>query len=339
MGATTGPGGAIDNTIYSGTLTSAPTLPADVPTADDFQLVDTGIPVSWTASGMLAPGVVFKRTNGAARYWWPLKDLGAKTLRVTSPMSNLAANSVWNGGALANGDAYSAYQLPTYYSQDFGASAVNVTLQDLYEQTAASANLASIVGLGTQRLRVDTGGTLLLALASQWTNCLIRLSASRFGIVISTSIIPVISGGGAIGTGATVLTIAAGTIQVLGCWVSQGVPLVATNGANVQFLREWAMHDCTVPCLQATTQRAGFSAQISTAGQGMSGKGNTGKLVSATIGGGFYYGSAGAAPPFNTACTTDGTPVTIGGVSYAVALLPVVADTFLTPSVTKNVLP
>jgi len=333
LGPVTGPGPTvIDNTIHSGTLTSAPTVPADVPTADDYEIVDTGLPVSWTASGMLAAGVLFKRTNGAARYWYPLKDLTAKTLRTTAPMAAVTQLTTWGGGAMANGDAYTAYALPQYYGQVFGVSALSIQLQQLYIQTQGDDASAWL-----SHLRCQVGGTD--ALIGSFTNCLIRATADR-SIYSGGNFVTTFGGGGAIGDGTKRMFFNNGVYLSTGCWVSQGVGCKVNDKGSLQFEREWAMHDCLgIACLEAVTQWGLIGAMISTAGQGMSGKGNTGKLISVSGGGGFYYGFAGAAPPFIAGSTTDANPVQIAANNYTVANCPAVADTLLSPTVTKNTLP
>ena len=79
--------------------------------ADDNQLVDASVPASFTASGMLADGVLFQRTNGTAAYWWAAKDLGGAapncTLRTGNPFVLSGAVTT-----LANGDSYTASTVP-----------------------------------------------------------------------------------------------------------------------------------------------------------------------------------------------------------------------------------
>lgn len=339
LGSVTGPAGAIDNTLYTGSLTSAPTVPADVPTADDYEIVDTAIPVSYTASGLLAAGVLFQRTNGAARYWWALKDLGSKTLRVTAPMADITALTTWGGGAMANGDTYKAFQLPSFYNQDWGYGPM-VFVRQVNDITPFDSNAfgTDAPGKACVRRRCDIGGADNIYMSS-WSNCLIRLAGNRGASNCTPHTNATLSGGGAIGTGALVLSFLAGNFKIAGCWTTQGVAVKTNDGARVQFEREWAMHDCTVPCLQPTTPNSSISFVGPTAGQGMSGKGNTSSLVLTNIGGEFYYGFSGAAPPFNTACTSDAAPIVIGANSYTVAQMPAANDTALIATVVKATLP
>lgn len=102
--------------IYTGTITSW-TAQALGPAADDNQLVDSGIPVSYTASGLLAAGVIFQdAARGAA--WWGAKDLGSKTLRSTVPCDS-TANTLLTPVA---GDTYTASTLPKIGTLGFNGS-------------------------------------------------------------------------------------------------------------------------------------------------------------------------------------------------------------------------
>ncbi|RPJ39789.1 MAG: hypothetical protein EHM35_01395, partial [Planctomycetaceae bacterium] len=118
LGATTGFGGAaVDNTLYTGTVTGFVGM-ANAPTADDIELTDSAIPVSYTASGLLASGVLFRRNSGGAVvHWYALKDLASKTIRITSPFANTGQN---NYQTLTNGDGYSAYAMWQFPSQQWG---------------------------------------------------------------------------------------------------------------------------------------------------------------------------------------------------------------------------
>jgi len=104
--------------IYTGAVTTF-TPQATTLAADDNELVDAGIPVSFTASGLLANGALFKRTTSTASYWWACADLGTKTLRTSVPA---AANNNSIVNPLAS-DTYAAYQLPQVPTLGFARSA------------------------------------------------------------------------------------------------------------------------------------------------------------------------------------------------------------------------
>jgi hypothetical protein len=92
--------------IHNGTITTS-TPGAAAPTADNGdRIADTGLPVSWTASGMLADAILFKRTNSTALWWWGAKDLGTKVLRISRPNDGAGTET-----ALATNDTYTAYSL------------------------------------------------------------------------------------------------------------------------------------------------------------------------------------------------------------------------------------
>lgn len=75
----------LTNALYTGTI-STYTKSAAAPNHDlGDRITDTGIPVSYTASGLAANGVLFKRTSSTETYWWGAADLASKTLR-TSPL-------------------------------------------------------------------------------------------------------------------------------------------------------------------------------------------------------------------------------------------------------------
>lgn len=333
VGATTGPGGALDTTLYSGSVTSR-VVAADVPSADDMQIGDTAIPVSFTASGLLADGVMFKRLNGSARYWWALRDLGSKTIRVTAPMSNLTGLTSYGGGAVIVGDTYAAYLLPIWYQQDFGAASFNVLTQEVFDQSPFVSTLQpGQIGYAVGRDRNFIGGAALLVGGVENRNNMISATAGPRTMISGTPNSTTVLGGGARGNGTNVLGFFADVFVIAGCWISEGVPINTNDGGRVQIEKEIAIHDCTggVPCLQSTTAGAVISVTIATGGQGVSGKGNTGKLASATLGGQIYYGFNSALPPWTGASTTDASPILIGATSYALAAIPASADTLLRP--------
>lgn len=98
--------------IYSGAVTSYTPVSTSA-AVDDNELVDSSIPVSFTASGLLADGVFFQRTNSTPVYWWAAKDLGSKTLRTSDVTDDFGLVS------LSPGDAYAAVSLPKIYNVRF----------------------------------------------------------------------------------------------------------------------------------------------------------------------------------------------------------------------------
>lgn len=137
--------------FYSGTITSALTtaVTADLPnTGVRYKFADSAIPVSITASGILAKGVLIQFTHSAAQancFAW--SDLGTKTLQISIPtnMTCGTANSPINigdqpanGGAdvvLTSGDAYACYQMPKMYNLNWNPL-LNVCVQNADVQSS-----------------------------------------------------------------------------------------------------------------------------------------------------------------------------------------------------------
>jgi hypothetical protein len=130
--------------LYSGTITTF-TAGAAAPVADDGDtMADTGIPVSFTASGMLANAILFKRTNSTAAYWWAAKDLGTKTLRISRPTNAATTAAV----VLATNDTYTAYTMPTIGAIRFTRlqSSLAVVVQ-FCEDVASTSGTGPVVAL------------------------------------------------------------------------------------------------------------------------------------------------------------------------------------------------
>lgn len=333
LGPVTGSAGVVDNTLYTGSLTSPPVVPAATPSADDFEITDTAIPASYTASGLLAPGVLFQRTSGAARFWWGLKDLGTKTLRINNPASTATTFGTWNGAGLANGDVYKAFALYTYFSQDFGPDADRVVLSQVIDKTTSF-----VITEGPQTTRVwsaaaqpvfnvpNVGNTLMPMLEVGAGSKTLRLQRPDANSAII--------GGAARANGGTNITLDGGILPLIGGFVSQGVQLAAFDRGCWAIEQIFAMHDLASACLLASGPQSMIAILCLTLNQGMSGMGNSGKLVITQNGGCFYYGGNSALPPFSAASTSDGTPIQNGSVSYAVAQLPTVEETLVAPWLT-----
>lgn len=337
LGPSTGPGPtAHDNTIYSGSVTAV-NVPANTPSADEYTITDSAIPVSYTASGMLATGILFKRTSSTNLNWFALKDNGSKTIRVTNPMNNTGA-STWT--PLAVNDTYTAFQAVKVYAQDFGDWALNVRFDSVDDEGTAT----QVPGFGCQYRRAYRSGASKGIVAGLHVNCLINVTSGT-GQVFSRGeleTVPQFNGGGYKGTGTNALNFLTGHYGLTGIYVCEGLSIVALDGAYVTLESESATHDFTGGANTANYVSKGASAilfQIAQAGQGISGKGNTGKLLQVTQQGTFGYALGGATPPFTGASTTDASPIVIGGSAFAVSSMPAALETVLTPSTFKNTLP
>lgn len=329
LGPTTGFGGAaIDNTLYTGTLSAVQTTPL-APSTNDTSITDAGIPVSYTASGLLAPGIIFRRPAGAGPSveWLGAKDKGAKTLRISPPLLNTTALLT----NLAPGDAYSAFQMWKIFDQDFGAFASRVRFDSLDDEGTASEQAGN---QGVQRRRVWIGVRTTVAIpVSGAINCAFASGAAD--LIATTNEITGIQGGLFLGNGA-------GFYQLFGMfsmsqpWVQQGAALGMNDGGFASIEWQGGAFDCTGPCFQVTAQaKIALELNPGAAGGGISGAGNSSKLVQVLEGGEFYWtGFNQAAPPFAAGSTSDSAPIQIGGTSYTIAALPTVGRTSLSGKTT-----
>lgn len=321
-GAAAGTGLVVTGTpsapLYTGSLTSAyvQQVPT-VATATDNEIIDSAIPVSYTASGLLASGLIYQRTNGAACYWFALKDLGSKTLRISDPI-NAAASSITT---LASGDTYTVSQLPKIFDQAYVRNTgriAYVTFAFCDDNTTQSAAPILTPKWDPVPVIFDrcSFSTARLLGNCRMKNCLITgsVSMTSFGLVRMD--------GGAI-RGPTSILVTNGalfdgtlTVHLQGCSLS----VSGTNqGANAL-----AFYDCPTDCLVCVSQ-AGFVLGV------IKGKGNAGKLLRcsdfmATIG----YNTS-VAPPVVAGSSSDPLPIqcgnsTVPGTSIAPASLPLVAE-------------
>lgn len=328
LGATTGFGGAaINNTLFTGLVTTF-TAASATPTADDIELNDATIPVSFTASGLMVAGVIFKQA-ATTFSWYALKDLGGKTIRITVPM-NLSLVPMSN--ALANGSAYVAYQMWTFPQCNYGAAASKVALDSLLKTGNSNAGH---VGFGPARTRIwEQESGVSVQRNATMANCMFAPIAPATNVQITAagkSGIFVL-GGGSIGNGSSLFIVGIGTGAVISGMVTQGRSFECDDGAYISFEGQVAVHDYTLAsggCVTAANGgNIGFN-NIVQAGAGLSGKGNTTKLLKATSGATISYSNNTAAPPCIGGSTTDVTPVTLGTTNYALVAIPAVVNTTL----------
>jgi hypothetical protein len=330
LGATTGFGGAaIDNTLFTGAVTTY-TAGSATPAADDVELCDTSIPTSFTASGLLANGVIFRRTVTATRHWYAVKDLGSKCVRITVPMNNVGP-ATFASNPLTVGNAYSAFHMWTMPPQTFGFADANQVRFDTLRAIEATNAIEDGGPRGYAPLRsrvwIDTHSTNFITIGAAQTNCMVNLGSAGGAVSFGTQTPPTIIGGGFIGTGTATYTFF-GQGGIGGAIVFQGARVTVNDWSYFTIEAAVAFHDLTQPAITVVGNgRAAFMQN------GMSGKGNSGKLVQVQWGGSLYYGqSVTALPPFVAGSTSDGSPITIGSTSYAVSALPAVVDTVLGPN-------
>lgn len=325
LGPTTGgAGAAIDNTLYSGSVTGfvAASL---APAADDIELTDTAIPVSYTASGLMADGVIFKRTNSTNLNWWALKDLGAKTLRMSPPMNNLG---VGMNAALTVADTYTAYALWTIPSQFWGSEASRVVYDTLFDNGATVENRP---GFGVQRKRCWINGARGViaheAGPNSVTNCMISGGSNPSLSCVATP-----------NAGCQGLAFKSGVI-VQGAWffsgavVGQGSQLQTGVRADVQIEFGCALHDNVGQAMLNVRDHScliftGFSSAATT---GISGKGNTGKIITVSDDSWVSWSDGVTTPPFVAGSSSDGSPIQINSTSYAVSAFPAAQNVQLCP--------
>lgn len=305
------PGGSLTvqgtpTTLYTGTVTTA-TNQAAGPTLTENNIADTTIPVSFTASGLLASGIIFKRTNGTAAYWFGLKDLGAKTLRISQPF--VAGGT--SGLTLANNDTYVAQQLTKIVAQVWN---VRNTLNGQSILYSDLDDIGSVhQDIGYQRCTFSSPGSTNFQ-AGNYNGCCWFQAAAIAGRARG-GLAPGMQWCAAKGAGTTllrwngVLSPRINTITFQGCEMrfDQAIGEI-TNGQLTFF-------DVTSQCLQAVF--GSFVAIIGTAV--ISGNGNTGKIAVAGVLSQIAYQAAALSL---AGMTTDANPYTVGGVAGPIANYP-----------------
>jgi hypothetical protein len=108
-------GGTVNPPIFSGVITGYVTaVPA---TNTPFQMTIAGLPVSWTASGLL--GLMIQKDNGT-KTSWVLADLGAKTARISEPRSSTGTGSAGAATNFVVGETVNVYSLFTIPNWPYG---------------------------------------------------------------------------------------------------------------------------------------------------------------------------------------------------------------------------
>lgn len=323
LGPVTGFGGAsIDNTLYTGTVTGF-SAATDSPSATDSELTDAGLPVSFTASGLLVSGVIFSDTTANLQFY-VTKDLGSKTGRVTPPMLN---SSPQLSSALTVGDTYKAYQEWTIYGQDWGAASSRVRYDSLND---LSGPLAQTIGSSSDHFRSwYLLGNSAKAISGQLVNCAVDItSGSGFlSAAYNSQGFTSISGGMLLGTGASELSIQGrfeiSALIMQGSIMRPDEGFIAFNGGSI------GVYDTSAPVftLHGPSSLAFVQSSVGS-GNGLCGKNNTSKLVTIESGpANVYYGYESHLPPFSAATTSDANPIQSGATSYPVSALPAVIDT------------
>ena len=301
--------------LFTGAVTTY-TAATAAPATDDFEMSDTSIPVSFTASGLLADAVLFKRTNSTAQTWFAAKDLGSKTIRITEPGIGVASGAT--KGTLAPGDTYTASSLGQLFELRFAA------------------------GLRPQTVVINTADVRWSAILAgrpdyiSWINCWFSV-ASAFGsgsyAICGVSVAQffranvgfydtVFSGGLFRGTGVTsAMQLAQGPTFKFGSSTSspritfQGAACIIT-GSNVLVNADIAIYDCTGVGLQAL-----YWSTVLFFNGAIAGSGNTGAtFIQVNRWSQLAYIAAAL---LVAGSSSSATPVRVGGLDVAVAALPV----------------
>jgi hypothetical protein len=316
LGPTVTASGTVDNTLFTGAVTTTQAAPT-APSTNDTHFSDSSIPASFTASGLLAVGTMFKRTNGTVAEWWPLKDLGSKTLRITPPADVNGSNA-----ALSVADTYSVYRLWNVYDLDFGVDAQQVILKfvtdrstGIARQQVGAPRLAQVWETATG-IKLINGGPSGGAV----TNVLFAPTGGALQFHSSPGIPTQIKGGGFLGS--TLSTFGAWGIGG-GAWASQGMSFQPNDYSYMTIESPGGFYDCSVG-LFVETDHSTVAVNISNpSGGGISGSGNSSWLVFLNDGSRFSYGVNAATPPFVAGSTSLGSPIHVAGVDYLVTDLPV----------------
>lgn len=148
--------GDLGSAVFSGTISSPQTAVIGNANAGglDYRFTDSSIPTSFTASGLLANSVIFKRTNSTECWWWAAKDLTSKTLRISIPKAeptSLVATIAGTGAqvAVSASDTYAAYGLLDCHEMRFppGTRVVfqHLAILDLDRNTHAIYRLCAFI--------------------------------------------------------------------------------------------------------------------------------------------------------------------------------------------------
>jgi len=301
---------------------------ASIAAADDNQLVDAGIPVSFTASGVLADGILLQRTNSTPQYFFAAKDLGgaapAATLRTSNPYT-----LVGDFGSLASGDTYTASSLPEIGAVRFsGANDGSIVFRFLFHQdiegqtdTGSAIRYLHCWRNNTTYLRCFWAGNLATQLA---TNSELVIDASQIKS-IHLNVPPLFAYSGMVrsdGTGEVIVTaLAAVSTNRL---TLQGVAM-NTRGKTVHMTR-LTCHDVTRagrgPCVASSGGLVCFIVSGC-----IGGKGSTGKLLNVGEGAGATRSAgeiriAGSGAVCVAGSTSDPAPITVNNTGFTVAQLP-----------------
>lgn len=292
------------NAIYSGTVTTY-TAASSGPAADDNEITDYSIPTSFTASGLLADGLLARTTSGPLRYFMIAKDLGSKTARISVPVTSAGAAS-----SLTNGQTYEVDQLVKIYGLEWpGLTAQSSSNSGVYLEYKFIADESP--GLAWQpasfqhcwRMTASDTDTafdmsdigIAAGVTTNFRSSSKQFLAFNFGLVRSSILVE---------TGAA----------IIGGTVFEGAQIQLQRGTTMVATSRFDVDDTSTSMLLALT---GSTAVFSGSGN-LSGSGNSGNIISVSGGGKVIYDNTPVA-----ASSTSGTNISVNGTAYAVSNLPV----------------
>lgn len=301
----------VPTVIYTGTVTGfVQQVQGSVATATDNELTDSTIPTSFTASGLLGKGLIFQRTNGTAGWWWALKDLGSKALRMSDAMDVTSSTIL----ALAVNDTYTVSRLPKIYDQSSTSSGriayVTFVFVDDNSTTPPTPQSAPKIEPATTFDRCTFSVNRQLTI-SRLRNCAVEaasFTASAMGVLR-------VDGGAFVGT-TVVIGNSSIFVQGTGNTHFQGGSLnvngISGGATTLSF------YDSTSGLVVVN---GGFSIL------NIKGLGNTGKLMRASDFSAIIGYSTFASPPCVDASSSDAAPVqagdtTVPGTSISCTALP-----------------
>ncbi len=291
----------VPTVIYTGTVT-AYTAAGSGPATDDYELNDASIPSSFTASGLLADGLIAQQTTTANRWFFVVKDRGSKTARITIP-----ANAASGAGALTNGATYVVERLPKLYG--------------LQWQNMSSLS-TTVTRLGYSLIWDDSPdpGWQQATYSRCWrgTATDTDMSFSFSNSAIATGITANFREGRAqanfqLGLSRTQMFIEYGELIMAGT-VFQGSGIELARGSVLTLPSRISVYDASAVAIASDTG----ARAIFTGSGNLSGSGNSGNLLSVASGAWDIYDNTPVA-----AGSTSSTQISVNGTGYTVAALPV----------------
>ena len=309
------------NQIGAGTFGTVAsfTVPGVGAGTGDVNFSDTSIPTSFTASGLLSAGVIFKRTNSTALYWFAAKDKGSKTCRISRPTT---AGSTGVLTALAVNDTYAAYTLPTIPVQRF-------TSQQGCRQTQYQfLNYGGAVAIGGQLTPMLYANCWRAAATGnvnggRFAGCCIEVTSNTATTFLPRDNVSAQFSSGCIfresaATGDAIASFFWHSTGVQAFTTFQGVSAQAFDGGYLSIEGDWYHNDTTIPCVDAQFSSV-VQLSFGTSNACLIGSGNTSKLARVANAGRIEYFNA---TPFVAGSTSDANPIQVDGASSALASLP-----------------